>query len=81
MNSTQSKIKSNIFYTFPNRNDYENLQMTNFMSCNDNSAETTGVFDDGNTIDFLQAFVNHTSSTNIREPFNLELFSIRMNSI
>jgi hypothetical protein len=45
--------------------------MSDFMSCDDDSAETTGVLDDGDTVDFLEAFVNYASSTNISESLKI----------
>lgn len=45
----------------------ENLQMTNFMGSNNNSTETAGVFNDGNTVNFLQSSVDHTGASNISE--------------
>lgn len=44
------------------------LQVANFVSSNDNSTETTGVFDDGYWVDFFQTFIDNTSTTNVSEP-------------
>lgn len=46
--------------------------MTNFVSSNDDSAEATGVLDDGNTVDLLQSLIHNASSADIRESFNFE---------
>lgn len=45
--------------------------MTDFVSSNNNSAETTSILNDGNTVDLLQSFVNNTSTTNVSESFKL----------
>jgi hypothetical protein len=52
--------------------------MTNFMSSDNDSTESAGVLDDGNTVDLLQALVNDTSSSDVREAFNFELSPISL---
>ena len=43
------------------------LQMADFMSSDDNSRETAGVFDDGHAVDFLQTLVDDASSADVCE--------------
>lgn len=44
--------------------------MTNFMSSNNDATETASILNDGNTIDFFQALIYHTRSTNVSKSFN-----------
>lgn len=41
--------------------------MTDFVSGDDDSRESTRVFNDGHTVDLLQTFVNDAGSTDISE--------------
>lgn len=43
------------------------LQMTDFVSGDDDARESTSIFDDGHTVDFLETFVNDTGSSNVSE--------------
>lgn len=45
------------------------LQMTNFVSSNNDAAEATSIFDDCNTVDFLKSLIHNASSSNICESF------------
>lgn len=40
-------------------------QMPDFMSSNDDSAEATGVLDDGHAVDLLQPLVHHTGTSHV----------------
>lgn len=41
--------------------------MTDFVGRNNNSTETAGIFNDGNTVDLLQTLVDNTRSADICE--------------
>lgn len=40
---------------------------TNLMSRDDNTAESTGIFDDGDRVHLLQSLVHHTGAADIGE--------------
>jgi hypothetical protein len=44
--------------------------MPNFVSSDNDSAESSGVLNDGDTVDLLQALVYDASSTDISESYN-----------
>lgn len=46
--------------------------MPDFMCSDNDSAEATGVLDDGNAVDLLQSLIHNASSADIRESFNFE---------
>jgi hypothetical protein len=50
--------------------------MANLMGGNNDSTETTSVLNDGDTVDLLQPFVDHTRSSHIGKSFQLETKSI-----
>lgn len=41
--------------------------MTDFVSGDDDTRESTGVLDDGHTVDFLETLVNDTGSSDVRK--------------
>lgn len=43
--------------------------MTNFVSGNNDTAETTGVFNDSHTVHFFQAFIHNASTANVCEAY------------
>lgn len=55
--------------------------MTDFVSCDDDAAETTGVFNDGNTVDLFQSLVDDARSTNIRESFKIIIIELELSQI
>lgn len=44
-------------------------QMTNFVSGDDDSTETAGVFNNGDAVNLLQAFIHNASTANVSESF------------
>ena len=44
------------------------LQMADFVGCDDDAREATGILDDGDAVDLLQTLVNDASSTDVGEP-------------
>lgn len=44
-----------------------NSQMADFVSSNDDTGETTGVFNDGNAVNLFEPLVDDASSSNISE--------------
>lgn len=45
-----------------------NLQVANFVGCDNYSGEPSSVFDDCNTVYFFQPFIDDTSSANVCKP-------------
>lgn len=41
--------------------------MAHFVGSDDNAAESAGIFDDGDRIDFFETLVHDTRSANVRE--------------
>lgn len=46
------------------------LQMTNFMGCHNDTAETAGVLDDGHAVDLLQSLVHDAGASDVCEAFS-----------
>lgn len=43
------------------------LQMADFVGCDNNSTKSASVFDDSNRIHFFETFIYDTSSTHVRK--------------
>jgi len=51
--------------------------MADFVGCDDDAREATGILDDGDAVDLLQTLVNDASSTDVGEPGSSSIATVR----
>lgn len=73
MNCAESEIILKIhLVSQPYAATVEYLQVTDFMSSNNNTTETASVLNDGYTVDFFQSFVYYASAAHISKSFEFD---------